>query len=214
MTETYPRIDETFFRGQHLWRAFKTAPVQARRLEEDTEIRTVMSDGHEETVKRAAAGEVLLTNPTGESYAVAPDVFARRYGPYAGPGEYRPVGRPIRFARTQSGAVLTAPWGEEMRIKPGGAIVWEGPGKIYGIQPAEFALTYEVLSAHERYFDVAFASGGLPMRHRVLASTHDGAVLAALCDAPADGEVQVRDERCAAIYSQADIAALMSESAL
>lgn len=123
--------------------AVKVAKVQATLLAEDTEIITQMKDGHIETKNFASAGDIVLTNPDGEQYAIKPEKFAERYGEWRGDGEYTPQAAPITYMTIDEDVTLDASWGEKMHIKAGGVIVLESSGDgIYGIQPDAFANTY------------------------------------------------------------------------
>lgn len=92
----------------------KKAKVQARQLAEREEVRTTLADGTEETVNVAEAGDVVVTNPSGEKYVLKPDNFAKRYeateedGVFRAKGMARAVDNP-----TGSEIEIMAPWGEK-----------------------------------------------------------------------------------------------------
>lgn len=126
--------------------AVKVTKVNASLLTKDTEIVTQMKDGHIETRNMASAGDIVLTNPDGEQYAIKPQKFTERYGEWIGDGEYSPKAAPITYMIIDEDVTLDASWGEKMHIKSGGAIVLESSGDgIYGIQPEAFANTYQDL---------------------------------------------------------------------
>lgn len=139
-------------------RRFATAPlyiksvvVDARPAEPGEVVRTVLRDGTVETTRRAAAGDIVITNPDGEQYAIAAETFAARYEP-AGDGRWRatdacralvnPTGEPI---------IVLAPWGEQQHGGPDAmlavAVDPATPDAIgadrYIIGAREFAATYQ-----------------------------------------------------------------------
>ena len=92
----------------------KKGKVAARQVSEREEVRTTLADGTEETVNVAEPGDVVVTNPGGESYVLKIDNFAKRYESTDEEGGFRakgmaralqnPTGQPIE---------IMAPWGEK-----------------------------------------------------------------------------------------------------
>jgi hypothetical protein len=127
--------------------AQNTAKVKAEFVPAGTVVETIMADGHVETTKTAGAdGGYKVTNPTGEQYLVDPAKFEKRYQPSA-PGIYEPKFDPVQVVRIEESVAFKAPWGEDMRIKAGGALVNGGGNDVYGIQPEEFEATYSMITA-------------------------------------------------------------------
>lgn len=125
--------------------ARKTARVTAEYVAAGTRLRTIMKDGHVETENLAPVGGAMkVTNPSGEAYLVDLGTFAERYV-QTDDGDYAPVSAPILVRILQEDISFTAPWGEKMHIKAGGALVETACGGPYGIQPAEFTETYTIL---------------------------------------------------------------------
>ncbi|MGD9537131.1 MAG: hypothetical protein AB7P52_05180 [Alphaproteobacteria bacterium] len=122
--------------------ATKTTTIQARPAVAGEEVITVMKDGHVETRNTAKAGDYIVTNPDGERYIVPGEKFESKYAPTETPGVYRPAGGPVKVMTLQEDVSFKAPWGEEMRIRADGVLVYNGLGDVYGIQPDEFRRTY------------------------------------------------------------------------
>ncbi len=129
----------------------KKGKVAARQVSEREEVRTTLADGTEETVNVAEPGDVVVTNPGGESYVLKMDNFAKRYqsteeeGVFLAKGMARalpnPTGEPIE---------IVAPWGEKQFGNPDCMVATvfdpEQPDVIgsdrYIIGAEEFAATY------------------------------------------------------------------------
>ena len=122
----------------------KTARISARPGKVGEEIVTKMKDGHTETKNTVQAeGDMVVTNPNGEQYIVDAKTFAKKYEiDPTNPKQYRPKGGPQEFVIVDENVTFTAPWGETMRIKAGGALNITNPGDVYGIQKEEFEQTY------------------------------------------------------------------------
>lgn len=124
--------------------AQKKAAVNAEWVAQGTEVITVMKDGHIETKNVAPEGGAYkITNPDGEAYLISPAKFEARYELEEG-NKYRPKWSPIEILPVEGNISFTAPWGELMKIK-NGVLARTSPQDIYGIQPEEFASTYQIL---------------------------------------------------------------------
>ena len=139
----------------------KTKPVDARPARRGEVIVThIAGEGHETRSKPAAAGDWVVRNrcpATGnEEYLVKARTFAERYdGPLSVPDgegwrEFRPRGPEMRFfilTEADGAFRFIAPWGEQMRARPGDAIVRNPskPDDTYRVAAAAFACTYEVV---------------------------------------------------------------------
>ncbi len=123
--------------------ARKTAWVAARPAREGERIATILRDSHVETTNIAKATDMVVSNPAGERYIVEGQKFMARYQKTDTAGLYQPRNAPVRVVSLSENVEFVAPWGEIMRIRAGGVLVLGGPGDIYGIQPEEFAETYE-----------------------------------------------------------------------
>ncbi|MFL5336825.1 MAG: hypothetical protein ACJ8H8_27525 [Geminicoccaceae bacterium] len=142
--------------------ARKTKLVDARPARPGEVIVThIAGEGHETRSKPAATGDWVVRNrgpATGtEKYLVQAKTFAERYeGPLSDPDgegwrEFRPRGPEMRyFTLTEADGAFrfTAPWGEQMRARPGDAIVRNPskPDDTYRVAAAAFACTYEVVA--------------------------------------------------------------------
>ncbi|MCS5595685.1 MAG: hypothetical protein NZ828_00365 [Alphaproteobacteria bacterium] len=122
--------------------AQKTAQVLAEKVPAGTIVETIMADGRIETTKTAGeGGGYRVTNPDGEQYLVDTAKFEKIYDDL-GNGAYAPKPDPRKVVDVERNVSFKAPWGEDMRIKSGGALVYGGPNDVYGIQPDEFKATY------------------------------------------------------------------------
>lgn len=106
-------------------------------------ITTYTSDG-KETQNTAEPGDIVMSGPSGEKYVIKAKKFDKLYTggvgntvtPEQGPRTvalYK--GKPMSF---------TAPWGEQMIIKPGDWLVKDGDKGYYRIAKKEFKETYNV----------------------------------------------------------------------
>lgn len=93
----------------------KSATVAARPARPGEVVTTTLADGTVETSNAAEEGDVLVTNPGGESYLVKGDVFRSRYRATQTPGVFQARGM-VRAVRNPTGGpvTITAPWGEDM----------------------------------------------------------------------------------------------------
>lgn len=119
----------------------KVACVTAEPATPGQTMRTVMANGHMETVNTAVEGDYLVTNPSGERYFLSGAKLFAKYRPTSNQGEYEPVGNPVRVIFIDKNVSFIAPWGEEQFLQQGGVVV-NNDGSVYGIQGPEFAETY------------------------------------------------------------------------
>lgn len=91
----------------------KKGMVEARILAEDEQLDTVLADGTVETSRIVPAGEVIVTNPGGEQYAIEREKFDKRYEVTSEDGIYRAKGM-VRAVDNPTGEDIQvmAPWGE------------------------------------------------------------------------------------------------------
>lgn len=131
----------------------KSARIAARPGKVGEEIITVMKDGHKETKNTVKnEGDMVATNPSGEQYIIDAKTFAKKYEiDPSNPKQYRPVGGPQEFITLKENVMFTAPWGEKMMIKKGGALNVTNMDDIYGIQQAEFQETYAPCDENGRF---------------------------------------------------------------
>lgn len=143
--------------------ARKTRLVDARPARPgEVVVTTILGEGVETQSRPAQAGDMVVRNrcpETGnEEILVSAISFAERYdGPTGAATEggwrpYRPRGVQMRYvivARQDGAFSFVAPWGEQMRARPGDSIVQslEDPSDTYRIARAAFACTYDVLEA-------------------------------------------------------------------
>ena len=146
--------------------ARKTRPVDARPARPGEVVVTrIAGEGQETRSKPAAEGDWVVRNrcpATGnEEYLVKAKAFAARYeGPLSeldegGWREFRPRGPRMRFfilTEAEGPFRFTAPWGEQMRARPGDAIVRDPAkaGDTYRVAAAAFVCTYEVVAPPRR----------------------------------------------------------------
>ena len=143
MSDTYRRIDPASVDFSAARHARKTGWVAARPAKEGERIATRMKDGHVETTNVATALDMVVTNPGGERYLLRAQKFAELYAATGTAGMFQPRGAPVPVVPVTENVEFIAPWGQLMRIKAGGVLACKGPGDVEGIQPDEFAGTYE-----------------------------------------------------------------------
>lgn len=140
-------VEQKLSEGERSETRVKKSRIRARRGRVGEEIVTKMADGHVETknvVKNA--DDMIIMNPDGEEYVMPAASFAEQYEKDAqNPQLYKSKDGPQTFLILKENVEFTAPWGEKMKIKKGGAlnITRRDKGDIYGIQPSEFEKTYE-----------------------------------------------------------------------
>ncbi len=119
-TNVFYKVDR---KAVHILAALAEAPifkkvglVQARRAFEGEEIITRLTNGTEETINIAKAGDWVITNPSGEEYLIDQEKFFAQYEPSNMEGSYEakgycravrnPFGKPIEI-RALWGAIQT-----------------------------------------------------------------------------------------------------------
>lgn len=90
----------------------KNVFVHARQVTDTEKIETILADGTFETNQTVEAGQWIITNPGGETYAIKNEKFVRRYDS-VGNGVYQAKGIIHAFTSPVDGPVkIIAPWGE------------------------------------------------------------------------------------------------------
>jgi len=119
----------------------KQAEVQARQVTTKEEVKTPL----DATTSIANAGDWIVTNPGGERYTVADDVFQKAYKAKPGqPGIFVAVGIPVKAIQVNRNIVFKAPWGEDQAVEAGGYIVERQDNQErYGIEEEAFLTTYQ-----------------------------------------------------------------------
>jgi len=150
MTDAFKQIDPATYvdwtQAQWAQKSQERGRVQAEFVDEGTEVETIMASGLSETTKTAGAdGGYKVTNPTGEQYLVEPSKFQDRYEEST-PGIFVPKFDPVKVSKISENVTFEAPWGGPMNIEAGGVLVYGGENDIYGIQPDEFAATYDIIT--------------------------------------------------------------------
>lgn len=105
---------------------------------------TILPDG-KETKNIANIGDIIVSGISGEKYVIRAEKFSRLY--VGKIGETVTPEQSERMVAHYTGAkpiTFTAPWGENMILKPGDYVVRESDGNgYYRIAKAEFEKTYE-----------------------------------------------------------------------
>ena len=103
---------------------------------------TITSDG-KETQNVAAAGDIIMSGPSKENYAVKAAKFPKLYqGEVGGPVIPEQSPRMVALYTGKGAVQFTAPWGEAMVLKPGDYLVKDGDAGYYRIAKAEYEQTY------------------------------------------------------------------------
>lgn len=122
------------FKGAPLWR--KSAVVTARQLAEPQALKTMLSNGLVETSRDVVeAGNWIITNPSGEEYAITDEKFKKLYEGTKEDGRYQAKGI-IRAYQNPTGnpVEITAPWGEKQY---GDENCWFAAGTDDQLNPTE-----------------------------------------------------------------------------
>jgi hypothetical protein len=101
-------------------------------------------EDEEETQNTAMNGDIIVSGPANEKYAVKKEKFKKNYSGEI--GERVSPEKSTRMAARYTGQeeiMFTAPWGEKMILKPGDYIIKEDENKYYRIKRKMFDLTYE-----------------------------------------------------------------------
>lgn len=124
----------------------KTAMVVARPSRDGEKLVTTLTDGTVETARILTGGEMVITNPSGEEYAIDEDKFRNLYE-VGEQGYWIPKGR-IKAIQNPTGVPIEimAPWGESQY---GDELCFIAQGKDvndrYIIGNNEFKETYELI---------------------------------------------------------------------
>lgn len=132
----------------------KKAIVKARKVTVPENLQTRLQNGLLETERIVPVGEWVVTNPSGEEYAIAEDKFDSRYD-YVSEGSYRAKGLIRAFPNpTGQDVEILAPWGEKQFGKADClfAAGVDDSGNLtsdrYLIGGTEFAETYTMLTGN------------------------------------------------------------------
>lgn len=104
-------------------------------------LRTIASDGTDETVKNITMNDVVLNNVNTPGNRWSPDAktFKKKYA-YTGNGNvFKPKGNPMYLAKIDEPIEGMSPWGEKQRVMPGGYLAQDStnPSDIYAISPED-----------------------------------------------------------------------------
>ena len=103
---------------------------------------TITSDG-KETQNVAAQNDIIMSGPSKENYVVKAAKFPKLYQGEIGQTIIPEQGPRMVAAYTGKDQVtFTAPWGEQMVLKPGDYLVKDGDQGYYRIAKAEYEMTY------------------------------------------------------------------------
>lgn len=128
--------------------ARKNGVVKAVRVTKEIPITTVLMDGTIESMNTAHPGDWIVTNPSGESYAIPDEVFLGRYE-LVSEDTYRAKGDGV-FVKIDEDITFEASWGETAYMKAGAYLSIQNPEDIYGIANAVFKETYSVCESFEQ----------------------------------------------------------------
>lgn len=118
-------------------------PMSYTAVDVQQRVLTITADGLE-TENVAEPGDVVMSGPSGETYVVKAAKFGDLYD--TGPGAIVVPNQSPRLVARYTGSsevVFTAPWGEDMVLKPGDYIVGGASEDIYRIAKKEFEATYD-----------------------------------------------------------------------
>jgi hypothetical protein len=103
---------------------------------------TMTADG-KETQNTAEPNDVVMSGPSREQYVIKSAKFPKLYqGQIGGPVNPEQGPRNVAIYNGQEQVNFTAPWGENMVLKPGDYLVKEAEGKYYRIAKQEYEKTY------------------------------------------------------------------------
>ena len=107
-----------------------------------TPVVTVTSDG-KETQNVAAPNDIIMSGPSKENYVVKGAKFPKLYQGEVG-GNVMPEQSPrlVALYTGQQPITFTAPWDEQMVLKPGDYLVKDGDAGYYRIAKVEYEQTY------------------------------------------------------------------------
>lgn len=117
--------------------------VKARRARPGERVATTTPRGLVETIRTLDRTDVVITNVTGDQYAIDAETFARRYKPTGRAGRYVGVGLAIIAPNPLDTPItVDAPWGVTQRAAADCLIAVAGPDDRYLIDSVSFASTY------------------------------------------------------------------------
>ena len=130
----------------------KHGRVVARKAVAGEQVATVLTDGTEETVNNAEAGDYIVTYQTGEQDILHPDTFFNRYNATNETGSYEAIGYCKAIKNPFGKSIeIVAPWGQIERDDVDCMIVVgcdEHGDKMdkepYLVAHSSFARTYEL----------------------------------------------------------------------
>lgn len=146
-TEIKNFVNEMINNNAPVVNAVKVVAVKVRFAEPGEIIETYLSNGVNETNHTCQGGEVVVTNPTGESYAMSRESFDELYT-YKGGDEAFPVAKVRHLVEVPADKLpisFPAPWNEEeeMLLVDGYLNIDDMDG-IYCIAREEFARTHKL----------------------------------------------------------------------
>lgn len=112
--------------------------------QEQMPVATITSDG-KETQNTAEPNDIIISGPSKEKYVIKAAKFPKLYVGQIG-GPIHPEQGPRNVAVYTGADIVnfTAPWGENMVLKPGDYLVKEADGKYYRIAKKEYEMTYNL----------------------------------------------------------------------
>lgn len=117
-------------------------------VKEPQEVITITADG-KETQNKAESGDVVISGPSKEKYAIKASKFPKLYS-----GKLGEVITPEQSPRLvtqvnniQQPITFKAPWGEDMILKPGDYLVKDGDQGYYRIAKKEYEQTYNPIKS-------------------------------------------------------------------
>ena len=118
-------------------------PMSFATATSEMKVVTITADG-KETENTAAPGDIIMSGPSGEKYVVKAAKFEKLYAKQDD-GTVIPEQSPRQVARYdgKDEVTFTAPWGEQMVLKPGDYLVKDGDG-FYRIAKKEYEITYNL----------------------------------------------------------------------
>lgn len=120
----------------------KMPPMSYTVLNTDQLVVTHTADG-KETQKQAKAGDIMMSGPSRENYALDRAKFPKNYQGEIGQTvvpEQSP--RQVAVYKGSEAVSFTAPWGEQMVLKPSDYLVRDGDSGYYRIAKHEYEQTY------------------------------------------------------------------------
>jgi len=117
-------------------------------VKEPQEVVTITADG-KETQNKAESGDVIISGPSKEKYAIKASKFPKLYSGKLGE-VITPEQSPRLVAQVnniQQPITFKAPWGEDMILKPGDYLVKDGDQGYYRIAKKEYEQTYNPIKS-------------------------------------------------------------------